>query len=65
MGRSREPPVYTRFGQTRDETNITSLMRYAPKRLRSRPWAITRRNNVTFEDEDGDYPDRDWQPKLD
>jgi hypothetical protein len=36
-GRSREPPVFTRFGRTSDETKLARVAGYAPKRLPSRP----------------------------
>ena len=56
MGRSREPPVFARFGTTSNETKFTRVARYTPKRLPSRRWAITRRINPksAFEDEDDD-----------
>ena len=46
LGRSREPPVAARFGYTNDETKLARAARYPPKRLPSRPWAITRVNDV-------------------
>jgi hypothetical protein len=66
-GRSREPPVFARFGRTRYETNVAKVTRYAPKRLPSRRCAGNtdgRCENVKpFEDEDDDeddYENRAW-----
>jgi hypothetical protein len=42
MGRSREPPVFTRFGATSDEAKLVWVARHTPKRLPSRRWAPIR-----------------------
>jgi hypothetical protein len=39
MGRSREPPIFARFGRTNDEVKVAGLVGYTPKRLPSRRWS--------------------------
>ena len=39
MGRSREPPVFARFGRTNDEAKLRGVAGYMPKRLPSRRWS--------------------------
>ena len=53
-GRSREPPVFTRFGGTSDQTKIARVAGHAPKQLPSKLWAITHHMNspTLFEYED-------------
>jgi hypothetical protein len=41
MGRSREPPLFARFGRTSDETKRSRVASYAPKRLPSGRWEKT------------------------
>jgi hypothetical protein len=52
MGRSREPPVFVRFGRTNDEAKLRGVAGYMPKRLPSRRWsAYTGTLNLNAEDE--------------
>ena len=52
MGRSREPPVFARFGRTNDEAKVARVAGYMPKRLPSRRWVLTRARLNAEEDED-------------